>query len=107
MAAKNGIETHSMHNEGKSVIAGRFIKTLKNKIYKCLTSISIHVHIFKLDDVVNKHNNTYHGTIKMEPVDVKSNTYIESNKEVNNNDLKFKIGDIVRISKYKKVFTKD
>ena len=92
-------EVYSTHNEGKSVIAERFIRTLKNKIYKYMTSISKNVYIDKLDDIVNKYNNTYHSTIKMKPVDVKSNTYINSSKEINDKDPKFKIGDIVRISK--------
>ena len=103
---KNDIEMYSTHNEGKSVIAERFIRTLKNKIYKYMTSISKNVYIDKLDDIVNKYNNTYHSTIKMKPVDVKSNTYIDSSKEINDKDPKFKIGDIVRISKYKNIFTK-
>ena len=60
------------------------------------------MYIDKLDDIVNKYNNTYHSTIKMKPVDVKSNTYINCRKEINDKDPKFKIGDIVRMSKYKK-----
>ena len=68
---KSGIEMYSMHNERKSVVAERFIRTLKNKIYKNMTLVSKNVHIDKLDDVVNKYNNTYHNTIKMKPVDVK------------------------------------
>ena len=64
------------------------------------------MYIDKLDDIFNKYNNTYHTTIKMKPVDVKSNTYTDSSEEINNNDSKFKIGDIVRISKYKPVFAK-
>ena len=88
-----------MHNEGKSVAAERFIKTLKN-IYKYMTSISKNVYIDKLDNIVNKYNNTFQSTIKMKPVDVKSNTYINSSKEINDKDPKFKIGYIVRISKY-------
>ena len=103
---KNGIEMYSTHNEGKSVIAERFIRTLKNKIYKYMTSISKNVYIDKLDDIVNKYNNTYHSTIKMKPVDVKSNTYIDFNKETNIKDPKFNIGDIIRISKYKNIFAK-
>ena len=62
---------NSAHNEGKSAIAERFIRTLKNKIYKYMTSISKNVYIDKLDDIVNKYNNTYHTTIKMKPADVK------------------------------------
>ena len=60
----------------------------------------------KLDDIVNEYNNTYHRTIKMRPIDVKDNTYINIGKEVNDKDLKFKIGDHVRISKYKNTFAK-
>ena len=97
---------YSTYNERKSVVAKRFIRTLKNKIYKYMTSISKNVCIDKLDDIVNKHNNTYHSTIKMKPVDVKSSTYIEASKEVNQKDPKFKIGDTVRISKYKNIFAK-
>ena len=66
----NDIEMYSTHNQGKSVIAKRFIRTLNNKIYKYMTSISKNVYVDKLDDIVNKYNNTYHGTIKMKPVDV-------------------------------------
>ena len=102
----NDIGIYSIHNEGKSVIAERFIKTLKNKIYKYMTSISKNVYIDKLDDIVDEYNNTYHKTIKMKPVDIKDNTYIDFGKEVNDKDLKFKIGDQVRISKYKNVFAK-
>ena len=71
-----------------------------------MTSISKSVYIDKLDDIFNKYDNTYHRTIKMEPVDLKSNTYINSSKEINDKDPKFKIGDTVRISKYKNIFTK-
>ena len=71
-----------------------------------MTSISKSVYIDKLDDIFNKYDNTYHRTIKMEPVDLKSNTYINSSKEINDKDPKFKTGDTVRISKYKNIFTK-
>ena len=71
-----------------------------------MTSISKHVYIDKLNDIVHKYNNTYHRTIKMKPVDVKSNTYIESSKEINNKDPKFEIGDTVRILDYKNIFVK-
>ena len=95
-----------MHNEEKSVVAERFIRTLKYKIYKYMTPISKNVYIDKLDDVVNEYNNTYHRTIKMKPVDVKDNTYINFIKEVNNKDPKLKVDDHVRISKYKNIFAK-
>ena len=77
---KTDIEMYSTRNEGKSVVAERFVRTLKNKMYKYMTSVSKNVYIDKLDDVVNIHNNTYHSTIKMKPTDVKSNTYIDSSK---------------------------
>ena len=71
-----------------------------------MTSVSKNIYIDKSDDIVNKYNNTYHNTIKMKHVDVKLNTYIDSSKENNNKDPKFKIGDIVRISKYNNIFAK-
>ena len=77
---KNDIEMYSTHNEGKSVIAERFIRTLKNKIYKYMTSISKNVYSDKLDDIANKYN-TYHRTIEMKPVYVKSSTYIDPSKD--------------------------
>ena len=97
----NDIAMYSTHNEGKSVVAERFIKTLKNKIYKYMTSISKNMYIDKVDDIVNEYNNTYQRTIKMKPIDVKNNTYINTGKEVNDNDPKFKVGDHVKTSKYK------
>ena len=100
----NDIEMYSIHNEGKSVVAERFIRTLKNKIYKYMTPISKNLYIDKLDDIVNECNNTYHRTIKMKPVDVKDNTYIDFEKEVNDKDPKFKLGDHVRISKCKNIY---
>ena len=102
----NGIEMYSTNNEGKSVVAERFMRTLKNKIHKYMTSISKNVYIDKLGDIVDKYNNTYHTSIKMKPVDVKDNTYINFEKEVNDKDPKFKIGDYVRISKYRNIFAK-
>ena len=83
---------YSIHNEGKSIFAERFIKTLKNKIYKYMSSISKNVYIYKLYDIVKEYNNTYHRTIKMKPIHAKDNTYIDFEKEVNNKDLKFKVG---------------
>ena len=101
---KNAMERYSTCNEGKSVVAERSIRTLKNKIYKHMTSVSKNVFVDKLDDVINKYNNTYHRTIKMKPMDIKSSTYIDSSKETNDKETKFKIGDIVRISKYINTF---
>ena len=94
---KNDIEIYSTDNEGKS--AERFIRTIKNKIYKYMTSVSKNVDIDKLDDVVNEYNNTKHRTIKMKSIDVTDNTCIDFSKETNDNDPKFKVGDHVTISK--------
>ena len=102
----NDIEMYSIHNEGKSVAAERFIRTLKTKIYKYMTAISKNIYIDKLDEIVNEYNNTYHRTIKIKSLDVKDNTYIGFKKEVNDKDPKFKVGDHVRISKYKNIFAK-
>ena len=97
----NDIEMYSIHNEEESVVAERFIRTLKNKTYKYMTSVSKNVYIDKLDDIVGEYNNTYHRKIKMKPVNVKNNTYIDFKKEVNDKYPKFKVGDHVRSSKYK------
>ena len=102
----NDIVMYSANNEGKSVIAERFIRTLKNKIYKYMTSISKNVYIDKLDDIAKKYNNTYHTSIKMKPADVKDNTYIDFKNESNDKNPKFKVGDHVRISEYKNIFAK-
>ena len=102
----NNIVMYSTHNEGKSVVVKRFIRTLKGEIYKYMTSISKIVYIDKLDDIVDKYNNTDHTTIKMKPIDVKDSTYINTSKEINNKDSKFKVRDHVRISKYKNIFAK-
>ena len=97
---------YSTHNEGKSVVTERFIKTLKNKIYKHMTAISENVYFDVLDDIVDKYNNTYHKTIKMKPTDVGDDSFAEYNEESNKKVPKFKVGDQVRISKYKNIFAK-
>ena len=102
----NDIEMYSIHNKGKSVVAERFIRTLKTKIYKYMNSVSKNVYIDKLDDRVSEYNNTHHRTVKMKPIDVKDNTYVNFKKEVNDKDSKFKVEDHVRISKYKNIFAK-
>ena len=102
----NAIVVYSAQNEGKSVVAEKFIRTLKSKIYRYMTSISKNVYIDKLDNIVNEYNNAYHRTIKMKPIDVNYNTYINIGKEVNDNGPKFKVGDHVRMSKYKNIFAK-
>ena len=97
---------YSTYNEGKSVVAERFIRTLKNKIFKHMTAISENVYFDVLDDIVNKYNSTVHRTVKMKPIDVTFNSYAEYNKDFNKKDPKFKVGDYVRISKYKNIFDK-
>ena len=97
---------YSTYNEGKSVVAERFIRTLKNKIFKHMTAISKNVYFDVLDDIVNKYNNTVHRTIKMKPIGVTSDSYAEYNGDSNEKDPKFKVDDHVRISKYKHIFAK-
>ena len=75
----NYLQMHSTRNEGESVAAEKYTRTLKNKIYKYITSISKNVYIDKLDDIVNKYNGIYHRTIKMKPADVKPSIYIDFN----------------------------
>ena len=74
---------YSTNNEGKSVIVKRFIRTLRTNIYKYMTTISKNMCINKLGDIVKEYNNKYDTSVKMKPIDVKDNTYIDSNKEVN------------------------
>ena len=102
----DNIIMYSMYNEGKSVVTERFTRTLKNKLYKYMTATGKNVYYDVLDDVVNKYNNTKHSTIKMKPIDVG-----DSNKRVyidehNEKDSRFKVGDRVRISKFKNIFAK-
>ena len=102
----NNIEMYSAYNEGKSVVAERFIRTLKNKIFKHMTIISKNVYIDVLNDIVNKYNNTIHKTIKMKPIAATNDSYVEYNEYSNKRNPKFKVGDRVRISKYKNIFAK-
>ena len=101
----NDINMYSTYNEGKSVVAERFIRTLKNKLYNHMTATGKNVYYNVLDDVVNKYNNTKHSTIKMKPIDVKNNKAVYIG-EHNEKDSKFKVGDRVRISRYKNIFAK-
>ena len=101
----NGINMYSTYNEGKSVVAERFIRTLKNKLYKHMTATGKNVYYDVLDDVVNKYNDTKHSTIKMKPIDVKNNKRVYIDKH-NEKDSRFKVGDRVRISRYKNIFAK-
>ena len=102
----NNIEMYSIYNEGKSVVAERFIRTIKNKIFKHMTAISKNVYFDLLDDIVDKCNNTIHKTIKMKHIDVTSDSYGEYNENPNKKEPKFKVGDHVRISKCKNIFPK-
>ena len=88
---------HSTHNKGKFVVAERFIRTFKNKIYKHMTTISKNVYFDVLNDIVDEYNNTYHRTIKMKLIDVKSDSFAGYNEESNEKDPKCKVGDHVRI----------
>ena len=101
----NDIIVYSTYNEGKSVVAERFIRILKNKLYKHMTATSKNVYYNVLDDVVNKYNNTKHSTIKMKPKDVGNNKTVYFD-EYNEKDSRFKVGDRVRISKFKNIFAK-
>ena len=100
------IEMYSIYNEGKSVVAEIFIRTLKNKIFKHMAAISRNVYFDVLGDVVDKYNNTDHRTIKMKPIDITFDSYADCNEDSNKKDPKFKVGDHVRISKYKNIFAK-
>ena len=102
----NDIKMYSAHNEGKSLVAEIFIKTLKNKIYKHMTAVSKNVYFDVLDNIADKYNNTYHRIIKMKPIDVKSDSFAEYNEESNEKVPKLKVGDHVRISKYKNILAK-
>ena len=95
---------YSTNNKGESVIAERFIKTLKNKINKYIASISENVYIDKLDDVVNKLNNIYNRTLKMMPINVKSSTYIDFDRENNKEGPKLVI--MLEHQNIKNVFAK-
>ena len=88
---------YSRYNEGKSVVAERFIRTLKNKIFKYMTAIHQNIYFDVLDYIANKYNNTVHRTIKMKPIGVTSDSYAECNEDFNKKDPKFKVGDQVRI----------
>ena len=100
----NDIEMYSTYNEGKSVVAERFIRTLKNKIFKHMTAVSKNVYFDVLDDILDEYNSTVHRTIKMKPIAVTSVSYVEYNEDSNVTKLKFKVGDHVRISKYENIF---
>ena len=103
---ENDIEMYSTFNEGKSVVAERFIKTLKNKIYKHMITIGENVYFNDLDNIVKKYNNAVYSSIKMKPKDVTDDSFVEYSEETNKKSPKFKVGDDVRISMYKNIFAK-
>ena len=86
----NNIEIYLKQHEERSAVAERFIRVVKIKIYINMTSISKNIYIDKIGDIVNKYNNTYHRTIKMEPTDVSPNKYLDFEVESNDKDPKFK-----------------
>ena len=100
------IEMYSSYKEGKSVVPERFIRTLKNKIFKHMTAISKSVYFNVLDDIVNKYNQRGYRAIKMKPIKVTFDSYAEYNEDSKEKVSKLKIGDQIRISKYKNIFAK-
>ena len=97
---------YSIHNERKSVVAERFINTLKKKIFKHMTAVSKNVYFDVLNDIVDEYNNIYHRTIKMKPINVKPDSYAKYNFDSNHKNPKFKTSNHVRISEYKNIFAK-
>ena len=98
---------YSTYNEGKSIVVERFIRTLKNKLYKHMAATGKNVYYNVLDDAVSEYNNTKHSTIKMKPKDVgydNKRIYID---EQNEKSARYNVGDRVRISKFKKYLLKD
>ena len=102
----NDIIMYSAYNEGKSVVAERLIRTLKNELYKHMTATGKNLYYDVLDDLVNNYNNTKHSTIKMKPIDVKDNNKTVYVDEHNEKDSRVKVGDRDRISKFKNIFAK-
>ena len=102
----NNIKMYSTDNERKSVVAERFIRTLKNKIFKHMTAVSENAYFDVLDAIFDKYNGTIRRSIKIKPMDVTFDSYAEDNEDSNEKDPKFKAGDHVRISKYTNAFAK-
>ena len=103
----NNIEMYSTYNKGKSVVAERFIRTLKNKIFKHMTAISKNVYFDVLDDIINKYNNTVHRTIKMKPIDFTSDSYAECNEDYNKKSLNLKLMVVSEYQNRKTFLLKD
>ena len=102
----NNIEMYSTYSKGKSVVVERFIRTLKNKIFKHMAAVSKNVYFDVLKDVLDKYNYTVHRSIKMKPIDITPDSYTEHNEGSKEKDPKFKVGYHVRISEYKNIFAK-
>ena len=102
----NNIKMYSTYHERKSVVAERFIRTLKNKIFNHMTAVSKNAYFDVLDTNFDQYNSTVHRSIKIKPIDVTFDSYAEDNKDSNEKDPKFKVGDHVRISKYTNIFAK-
>ena len=100
------IEMYSAYNKGKSVVAERFVRTLKKYVYRHMTAISKKVYFDALNDIVDEYNNTYHKTIKMKVIDVGDDSFAEYIEESNEKVPKFKVDNHVRISKYKNIISK-
>ena len=107
MSQDNDIKMYSTFSEGKSVVAEKFIRTLKNKIYKHMTAVSKNVYFDDLDDIVGEYNNAYHRTIKMKPIDVKGDSFPKYNEESNEKDSRFKVGNQREYQKTKISLLKD
>ena len=103
----NNIEMYSTYNEGKTVVAERFIRTLKNKIFKHVTAVSKNVYFDVLDDIVNKYNNTVNRTAKMKPIDLTSDSYAEYNEDFNNKILNLKLVTMLEFQNTKTFLPKD
>ena len=97
----------STYNEGKSVVAERFIRTLKNKIFKHMTAISKNVYFDVLDDIVDKYNNTVHKTIKMKPIEVTDDYYAKYNEIANKKILNLKLMTMLEFQNIKTFLLKD
>ena len=103
----SNIEVYSTYNEGKSVVAERFNRTLKSKIFKHMKAVLKNVYFDVLDDIINKYNSTIHRTIKMKPIDFTSDSYAEYNEDSNEKDPKFKVSDRVKYENTKTFLLKD
>ena len=98
---------YSTYNEGKSVVADRFIRTLKNKIFKHMTAISKNVYFDVLDYIANKYNNTVHRTIKMKPIDFTDDSYVEYDEDLTKKILNLKLMIMLEFQNIKTFLPKD